>query len=349
MTSKRRAIPRLRLTDTSFRDGNQSLLGGRLLPDEILPLAKRMDSIGFYSMEAFGGATFESYLRLGQDPWDYLRRLGKATPNTPIQALVRGQNLVGHRNYADDTVELFIKHAAAAGVDIFRVFDPLNDVRNMECAIGAAKRAKKVVQGALCYAISPAHNVDLWCSLAKGMRDLGVDAIVVKDTSGLLSPQVTWELITALKETVELPIVVHSHCSSGMAPMAYMAAIEAGAEIVDTALSPLAWGASQPATESVVAALAGGDYDTGLDLEKLVEVKLELERLKRDHVADLSPFADRIDSDILRYQMPGFMLEEIHRLAQHHSAGDRVGEVLAEVGRVRKELGYHPWWLPSVA
>ena len=339
-------LPRLRLTDTTFRDGNQSLLAGRLLPDEILPLAKRMDSIGFYSLEAFGGATFESYLELGQDPWDYLRRLSKATPNTPIQALIRGQNLVGSRNYADDAVQLFVKHAAAAGVDIFRVFDPLNDVRNMETAIAAAKKAKRLVQGALCYAISPAHSIDLWCSLATGMRDLGVDAIVVKDTSGLLSPQVTWELITALKETVDLPIVVHSHCSSGMAPMAYMAAIEAGAEIVDTALSPLAWGASQPATESVVAALAGGDYDTGLDLNRLVEVKSELDRLKRAHAADLSPFADHVDSDILRYQMPGFMLEEIHNLAQHHGAQDRVGEVLEEVGRVRKDLGYPPLVAP---
>src|SRR5439155_9161741 len=188
-----------------------------------------------------------------------------------------------------DVVEVFVRHAAKLGVDVFRVFDPLNDLRNMEEAITAARVAKKRVQGALCYAISPVHSVDLWCSLAKGLAGLGCDEIVVKDTSGLLSPQATWELVTALKETVELPIVVHSHCSSGMAPMAYMAAVEAGAAVLDTALSPLAWGASQPATESVVAALAGGDYDTGLDLEQLLEIRVELEALKLAHRDDLSP------------------------------------------------------------
>ena len=344
--AKKKAAPRLRLTDTSLRDGNQSLLGGRLLPAELLPIAKKMDAIGFNALEAFGGATFETYLRLGADPWDYLRELAKRTPNTPLQALVRGQNLVGHRNYADDAVELFIKHAAKCGVDVFRVFDPLNDVRNMECAIRAAKKAKRKVQGALCYAISPAHNLDLWCSLARGVVELGADEIVVKDTSGLLSPQAAWELVTALKETVDVPIDVHSHCSSGMAPMAYMAAIEAGAEIVDTAISPLAWGASQPAAESMVAALAGGDYDTGLDLDRLVEVKLELERVKAAHRQDLSPFADRVDSEILKYRMPGAMLERIHELLAEHNAEARLGDVLDEVSRVRKDLGYPPLVAP---
>ena len=219
-----------------------------------------MDTVGFYSLEAFGGATFETEIRLnGENPWDYLRELKKAAPKTPIQALIRGQNLVGNRNFADDAVELFVTHAAECGVDIFRFFDPLNDLRNMEAAIAAAKKAKRKVQGALCYAISPAHNLELWCSLAKGLQKLGCDSLVVKDTSGLLSPQTTWELVAALKEVFTRgPIAVHSHCSSGMAPMAYMAAVEAGAEILDTAMSPLAWGASQPATESVVAALAGG-------------------------------------------------------------------------------------------
>jgi pyruvate carboxylase subunit B len=269
MARSRRTQPRLELTDTTFRDGNQALLGGHLGVEEIVPIAARMDEVGFHALEAFGGATFETHLRLGQNPWNYLRELKKAAPKTPIQALVRGQNLVANRNFADDVVELFVRHASKLGVDIFRVFDPLNDLRNMEAAIAAARAAKKRVQGAICYAISPVHNVDLWCSVAKGLAALDCDEIVVKDTSGLLSPQVTWELVTALKETVDLPIIVHSHCASGMAPMAYMAAIEAGASVVDTAMSPLAWGASQPATESVVAALAGGDYDTGLDLELL--------------------------------------------------------------------------------
>src|SRR4030088_2834991 len=249
---------RVRLIDTTFRAAQQSLLGGNLRSEEILPIAAKMDSIGFAAMEAFGGATFEAQLRFHEDPWEYLRKLNKVTPNTPIQALIRGQNLVANRNFADDAVELFIKHSAKNGIDVFRVFDPLNDLRNMEAAIGAALKAKKRVQGALSYAISPAHNIELWCSLAKGLVDMGCHDIVIKDTSGLLSPQATWELVTALKQIVSVPIDVHSHCSSGMAPMAYMAAVEAGAEILDVAMSPLAWGTSQPAAESVVAGLHGG-------------------------------------------------------------------------------------------
>src|SRR5437588_168050 len=272
VTAKARPAPRLRLTDTTFRDAHQSLLAGRLRGEDIVRLARKMDEVGFYSLEAFGGATFETEIRHnGENPWDYLRQLKKAAPKTPIQALIRGQNLVAHRNFADDVVQAFIAHAADCGVDIFRIFDPLNDLRNMEAAIAAAKKKKRKVQGALCYAISPAHNLELWCTLAKGLQKLGCDVVVIKDTSGLLSPQTTWELVAALRQVVRIPIGVHSHCSSGMAPMAYMAAVEAGATILDTAISPLAWGTSQPATESVVAALAGGDYDTGIDLEKLIE------------------------------------------------------------------------------
>ncbi|HEX6547314.1 MAG TPA: pyruvate carboxylase subunit B, partial [Candidatus Dormibacteraeota bacterium] len=344
--AKTKAKPPLRLTDTTFRDGNQSLLGGRLSPSEITQVASKMDEVGFYALEAFGGATFETHLQMGVNPWDYLRQLKKAAPKTPIQALIRGQNLVGRRNYADDTVELFVKHAAACGIDIFRVFDPLNDLRNMEAAIAAAKKAKTKVQGALSYAISPAHDLELWCSLAKGLVELGCHDVVVKDTSGLLSPQATWELVTALRETVDVPIIVHSHCSSGMAPMAYMAAVEAGAAGVDTAISPLAWGASQPGTESVVAALQGGDYDTGLDLERLAAIKDEMERVKWLHAEDFSPFVDRIDSDILRYQLPGFMLEDIARELDQHQARDRMKEVLEEVRRVREDLGYPPLVAP---
>src|SRR5437868_5766438 len=346
MAKRKQSTPRLELTDTTFRDGNQSLLGGHLAVDEILPIAAGMDRVGFHAMEAFGGATFETHVRLGLHPWKYLRGLKKAAPKTPIQALIRGQNLVANRNFADDVVELFVRHAARLGVDVFRVFDPLNDLRNMEEAISAARAAKKRVQGALCYAISPVHSVDLWCSLAKGLAGLGCDEIVVKDTSGLLSPQATWELVTALKETVELPIVVHSHCSSGMAPMAYMAAVEAGAAVVDTAMSPLAWGASQPATESVVAALEGGDYDTGLDQELLAEIKDDLDLVKSRHLEHLSPVADRVDADILRYHMPGLMLENIVRELRRHGAADRLRKVLDEVPKVRKELGYPPLVAP---
>jgi len=229
---------------------------------------------------------------------------------------------------------------------VFRVFDPLNDLRNMEAAIGAALKAKKKVQGALSYAISPAHNIELWGSLAKGLADMGCEEIVIKDTSGLLSPQATWELVTTLKTVVSLPIDVHSHCSSGMAPMAYMAAVEAGAEILDVAMSPLAWGTSQPAAESVVAALHGGEYDTGLDLDTMWDAWAEVENLKRRHLEHLSPFADRVDASILRYQMPGQMLEDIFHQLAAHKAGDRISEVMEEANRVRRELGYPPLVAP---
>src|SRR5438094_5377559 len=337
---------RVRLVDTTFRDAQQSLLGGYLRTEEIVPIAARMDAIGFAAMEAFGGATFETQLRIHQDPWEFLRKLNKATPNTPIQALIRGQNLVSKRNFADDVVELFVKHAAKCGVDVFRVFDPLNDLRNMESSISAALKAKKRVQGALSYAISPAHNLELWGSLAKGLVNMGCHEIVIKDTSGLLSPQATWELVTTLRHAVKVPVDVHSHCSSGMAPMAYMAAVEAGAEVLDVAISPLAWGASQPAAESVVAALEGGEYDTGLDLGKMWDVQHEVEELKRRHIEHLSPVADRIDASILRYHMPGFMLEEIFHELGVRNAGDRRGEVLDEANRVRKDLGYPPLVAP---
>ncbi len=337
---------RVRLVDTTFRDGNQTLMAGSLTGDEIVPIAHQMDGVGFAAMEAFGGATFETQVRRGEDPWQYLRSLAKATPTTPIQALIRGQNLVGNRNFADDTVELFIKHAAKGGVDVFRVFDPLNDLRNMETAIAAALKAKKRVQGALCYAISPAHSIELWRSLAKGLVNMGCHEVVIKDTSGLLSPQATWELVTALKSTVNVPVDVHSHCSSGMAPMAYMAAVEAGADILDVAMSPLAWGTSQPAAESVVAALHGGEYDTGLELDRMWEARAALEDLKRKHHADQSLVADRIDADILRYQMPGLMIEDIYHQLEGHEASQRIDEVLVETGRVRLELGYPPLVAP---
>jgi len=337
---------RLRLIDTTFRDANQSLLSGVLTADEVVPIAQQMDGIGFTAFEAFGGATFETQLRRGEDPWEFLRRFAKATPNTPIQALIRGQNLVSSRNFADDTVELFVKHAAKCGVDVFRVFDPLNDLRNMETAIGAALKAKKKVQGTLCYAISPAHNIELWISIAKGLANMGCHEIVIKDTSGLLSPQAAWELVAALKQAVKIPVDVHSHCSTGMAPMAYMAAVEAGADILDVAMSPLAWGASQPAAESVVAALQGGEYDTGFDLERMWDANTAVEVLKRNHMDALSPFADRVDADILRYHMPGLMLEDIYRQLDSHEAGGRIREVLEDANRVRLELGYPPLVAP---
>ena len=268
------------------------------------------------------------------------------TPRTPIQALVRGQNLVGHRNHADDAVELFVTTAARHGVDVFRVFDPLNDVRNMEVAVRAAQAAGKRVQGALCYALSPAHDMDVWCALARSLAALGVDDLVVKDTSGLLSPSAAARLVATLREAVMLPIVVHSHCASGMAPMAYLAAAEAGASMLDTAMSPFAGGPSQPATETIVAALAGGEHDTGLDLDRLVEIERDLDEARSRLAEHLAPSADRIDPDILRYQMPAFMLDDIRGHLERHNALGRLREALEEVPRVRRELGYPPLVAP---
>ncbi|HEV2414122.1 MAG TPA: pyruvate carboxylase subunit B [Candidatus Dormibacteraeota bacterium] len=342
--SKKKA--RVRLVDTTFRDAQQALLGGYLRTEEIVPIAAEMDSFGFTAMEAFGGATFETQLVIHENPWEFLRSLNKATPNTPIQALIRGQNLVSKRNFADDVVELFIKHAAKSGVDVFRVFDPLNDLRNMEASIAAALKAKKKVQGALCYAISPAHNLELWGSLAKGLVNMGCHEIVIKDTSGLLSPQATWELVSALKQTVKVPIDVHSHCSSGMAPMAYMAGVEAGAEVLDVAMSPLAWGASQPAAESVVAALEGGEYDTGFDLTRMWDAQRDVEELKKRHIEHLSPVADRVDASILRYHMPGLMLDDIYHQLTAADATGRLNEVLDEANHVRRHIGYPPLVAP---
>ena len=344
---RRGRAPRLRLTDTTFRDANQSLVGGGIPGEELVRVAPKLDAVGFHSLEAFGGSTVETELsQHGENPWEYLRKLKAAAPKTPIQALIRGQNLVARRNFADDVVELFVRHAANCGVDIFRVFDPLNDVRNMEAAIRAIKKARRRVQGALCYAVSPVHKLETWCALAKVLQKLGCESIVIKDTSGLLSPQVAWELVGALKDVVKVPVAVHSHCSSGMAPMAYMAAVEAGAEIVDTALSPLAWGASQPAAESVVAALAGGDYDTGLELDRLMAASQELEAVKRTHLDQVDPLADRVEADILRYGVPGTMLQDVHRQLRQHRAEERLPEVLAEIARVRQEMGHPPLVAP---
>ena len=322
------------------------MLGGALGAHELLPVASLLDEVGFHSLEAWGGATFEAYLARGEDPWAYLAGLAAAAPKTPIQALIRGQNLVGHRHYGDDTVALFVSRARELGVDVFRVFDPLNDLRNMEVAISCAKESGARIQGAMCFALSPAHGLDGWLQLAKGLAELGVDELVIKDTSGLLRPQTTWELVTALVKAVGLPVIVHSHCASGMAPMSYMAAVEAGAFALDTAISPLAWGSSQPAAESVVAALQDGDWDTGLSLDLLVDIKAKVEELRQAHKADLGPFADRVDSDILRYQLPGAMLDDLHRQLDQHQAEARLPEALAEVGRIRRELGHPPLVAP---
>jgi pyruvate carboxylase subunit B len=330
----------VRLTDTTFRDGNRLL---DLRFDDVGALAGKLDSVGFFSLDAFGGRGFDASLRRGLDPWERLRRLHEATPSTPLQALISGRTLLGDRTRADDVVELFVATAARAGVDVFRVFDPLNDVCNMEVAVRAARRAGKRVQAALCYAVSPAHDLELWRSLATAVAALDVDDVVLMDTSGLLGPQAAADLVGALRETVRQPIVVHARGASGMAPMAYLAAVQAGAAVLDTAMSPLACGVAEPATETVVAALAGGDHDTGLDLGALAKVTQDL---ARRILVDGASSAGALDSDVLRHQLPASMLEDLHRQLEQHNAQGRLGEALEEVPRVRGELGFPPLVAP---
>jgi len=330
------------LTDTTFRDGHRIL---DLPVDELAPLAGKLDSIGFFSLDAFGGRSFGASLRRGLDPWAWLRRLAEATPSTPLQALISGRTLLGDRTRADDVVELFVTTAAGAGVDVFRVFDPLNDICNIEVAVRAARRAGKRVQGALCYAVSPAHDLDLWRSLATAVAALDVDELVLMDTSGLLGPRAARELVGALRGSIPVPVAVHARCASGMAPMAYLAAVDAGATVLDTAMSPMAWGVSEPATETLVAALAGGDHDTGLDLEQLAEVKHDLVELLRSAAADVARPAG-MDADVLRHQLPASMLEDLDRQLDQHNARARLRDALEEVPRVRAELGFPPLVAP---
>ena len=338
--------PALRITDTTLRDGNQSLFGGALTNDELATVATLLDGLGFAALEAFGGGTYESALKRGEDPWEGLRRIHEAAPKTPLQALIRGQHLVGGRSFADDTVELWVQTASALGVEIFRVFDALNDIRNLEVPVAAAKRTGARVQGALAYTTSPVHDVPLWRELACRVRDLGVDDIVVKDTGGLLTPQAARQLVPALQEATDLPVVVHSHCSGGLAPFSYLAAIEAGAAGVDTALSTFGWGAGQPGVEALVTVLAGSPHDTGLDLGALTALRCQLEQVRNRHAGDLIPLADRADPQLLHYGLPRSLLHQVTELLDEHRAGDRFDDVFHEVTRVREDLGYPPLLAP---
>jgi pyruvate carboxylase subunit B len=331
------------LTDASFREGDRLL---DLPVEEVSPLAGKLDAVGLFSLDALGARTYEAALRRGLDPWEWLRRLADVTPSTPLQALVGGRTLLGDRTRADDVVELFVATAARAGVDVFRVFDPLNDVRNLEAAARAAKQAGKRVQGALCYAVSPAHDLDHWRAAATAVAALDVDELVLMDTSGLLGPGAAAELVRALREAVRQPVVVHACCAGGMAPMAYLAAVQAGVHGLDTAMSPLASGVSAPATETVVAALAGGEHDTGLDLGRLTEVKHDLvELLARTSADGVSP-AGGLDADVLRHQLPAALLRDLSAQLEQHNAIARLGDALAEVPRVRGELGFPPLVAP---
>jgi len=339
---------RVKLTDTVFRDAHQSLLATRMRTRDMLPIAEKMDQVGFFSLETWGGATFDTCIRyLNEDPWERLRALKKAMPNTPMQMLLRGQNLVGYRHYADDLVDKFVQKAATNGVDIFRIFDAVNDIRNMERSIKAAKKMEKHVQGGISYTISPVHSNELFAQFAVELAQLGCDSICIKDMAGLITPQNAYDLIRAIKTEVNLPINLHTHCTSGMAQMSYFHACQAGVDILDVAMSPLSGGSSQPATESLVASLQGTPYDTGLDLALLTEIKRYFEKIMEIYAPVFNPISARLDTNVLIYQVPGGMLSNLVSQLIEQKALDKYDEVLAEIPKVRKDLGYPPLVTPT--
>ncbi len=338
----------VRLTETVFRDAHQSLLATRMRTRDMLPIAEKLDEVGFFSMEVWGGATFDSCIRyLNEDPWERLRALKLAMPNTPMQMLLRGQNLVGYRHYADDLVEKFVERAAANGVDVFRIFDAVNDIRNMLVAIKAAKKTDAHIQGSVCYTRSPVHSIEQFTKMAAELADLGCDSVCIKDMAGLISPHDAYDLVASMKEAVDVPICLHSHCTSGMAPMSFIFACEAGVDILDTAISPLGWGSSHPPTESIVASLEGTPYDTGLDLKLLNQIKRYFEKLMEVYAPVFNPISARVDTNVLVYQVPGGMLSNLVSQLIEQKALDEYDEVLAEIPRVREDLGYPPLVTPT--
>ena len=339
---------RVKLTDTVFRDAHQSLLATRMRTRDMLPIAEKMDQVGFFSLEMWGGATFDTCIRyLNEDPWERLRALKKAMPNTPMQMLLRGQNLVGYRHYADDVVDKFVEKSAQNGVDIFRIFDAVNDIRNMERSIKAAKKMEKHVQGGISYTISPVHSNEQFADFAVNLANLGCDSICIKDMAGLITPKNAYDLIRTIKKEISLPVNLHTHCTSGMAQMSYFHACQAGVDILDTAMSPLSGGSSQPATESLVASLQGTPFDTGLDLELLTEIKRYFEKIMEIYAPVFNPISARVDTNVLAYQVPGGMLSNLVSQLIEQKALDKYEEVLAEIPNVRKDLGYPPLVTPT--
>ena len=334
------------ITETIYRDAHQSLWATRMNTDEMMAVAEAIDEIGYHSLEAWGGATFDTCLRfLKEDPWVRLRRLKAVIRKTPLQMLLRGQNILGYRHYPDDVLRAFCFKARENGIDIFRIFDALNDLRNMETAIKACKETGAHVQGAISYTISPVHSVDAFVKLGKEMKELGCDSICIKDMAGLLMPYAAEELVKRLKAEVGLPVQLHCHYTSGLASMTYLKAIEAGADVVDTALSALALGTSQPPTESIVAALHGTPYDTGLDLEALSPINQHFKEISQKYRELDSPRT--VDTAVLSYQIPGGMISNLVNQLKGQNALDRYDEVLAEVPRTRAELGYPPLVTPT--
>ena len=333
------------ITETLRRDAHQSLWATRMNTGDMLKVAEPMDEAGYHAIEAWGGATFDASLRfLNEDPWSRLAKLRAYFKNTPLQMLLRGQNLLGYRHYPDDVVEYFVKKSVENGIKIMRIFDALNDVRNMEVAMQAAKEAGAHVQACVVYTTSPVHNVESFVQTALELKNKGADSICIKDMAGLLTPKVAYELVSKMNSEVGLPVELHSHYTSGMAGMAYLKGVEAGAAIIDTALSPLAFGTSQPATETMVVALEELGYKTGIDLKKLSGVAEEVRSWQNGYSDVAAPVS--MDTDVLVYQVPGGMLSNLRNQLKQQGMLDKLPEVLAEIPRVREDLGYPPLVTP---
>jgi len=337
----------LKICDLMLRDGHQSLLATRMRTDDMLPIAEKIDQVGYWAVEMWGGATFDSAMRfLGENPWDRIRRLKALMPNTPFLMLLRGQNVVGYKHYPDDVLERFIVHARTDGIDIFRIFDALNDVRNMRKAMEVVKREGAHVQASICYTIGPPYDVDYFVRTASQLARLGADSICIKDMAGLITPYIAYELVARLKADVGLPVHLHSHSTSGMATAALLKATEAGVDIVDTAISALSGMTSHPPTESIVATLAGTERDTGFDLNLLAEIAAYFAEVRKRY-ARFESGMKAADVRVLQYQIPGGMLSNLVSQLRGQNAEDKYEEVLAEVPRVRAELGYPPLVTPS--
>lgn len=333
------------ITETILRDAHQSFMATRMSTPEMVEVAEKLDKIGYHSLEVWGGATFDSSIRyLNEDPWERLRTLRKLIKNTKLQMLLRGQNLLGYKPYPDDIVEKFVEKSIENGIDIIRIFDALNDIRNLETAIKATKKYGGHAQGAVVYTTSPVHNIQHYVDMAKKLADLGADSICIKDMAGLLKPYVAFELVGAIKQAVDLPLQVHSHETTGLASMTYLKAIEAGADVIDTSLSALGSGSSQPATESIVATLMETEYDPGIDFELASEVNKHFKEVREKHKDKIVP--PWVNAEILRYQIPGGMLSNFFNQLKQLKLENKIDEVLAEVPRVREKLGYPPLVTP---
>ncbi|HUW64717.1 MAG TPA: oxaloacetate decarboxylase subunit alpha [Spirochaetia bacterium] len=339
-------IRKVKITDTTMRDGHQSLLATRMKTAHMLPIAEKLDSVGFHSLEVWGGATFDSCMRfLGEDPWERLRVLRRHY-KTPLQMLLRGQNVVGYKHYPDDILVEFIKKTVYNGLDIFRIFDALNDVRNMEKAIEVTKAEGAHAQGTVVYTISPVHNLEFYVQMAKTLADLGVDSICLKDMAGILAPGAAYDIIKAIKEAVKIPIQLHCHYTSGMAAMSYLKAIEAGVDVIDCAISTMALQTSQPSIETMVASLRGTPYDTGLDIPLLKDIAEYFREVRKDY-ATFDMAALNVDVDVLINQIPGGMISNFMSQLSQAGALHKLNEVLTEVPRVREDFGYPPLVTPT--